>query len=177
MRCWPRSLSGILETLLGILSKRPRGQQCPHTCTPPAQHGSSTIATLRPTLPIYQPNIAHLPAQHCPSTSPTLPIYQPNIAYLQPNIAHNWPMGCAAGPGPRPASWKRFCEFSKSGQEVSNAHIHAHHQPNIAHLPAQHCPSTSPTLPKSQPAYIFAHPWLSPPNPFLNITNNSEGTC
>ena len=38
MRCWPRSLSGILETLLGFVSKRLRGQRCPLVCTPAAQH-------------------------------------------------------------------------------------------------------------------------------------------
>ena len=69
------------------------------------------------------PNIAHSASSTLPIRLPiiticlTLPSGRQSMAdhHYQPNTAHNahshslkMPMGCAAGPGPRPASWKRL---------------------------------------------------------------------
>ena len=61
--------------------------------------------------------------------------------------AYHSPMGCAAGPGPRPASWKRFWDLLKAAKRP----VLPTPVPIVAHICAHHCPLLCTSLPIPRP--------------------------
>ena len=56
-------------------------------------------------------------------------------------------MGCAAGPGPRPASWKRFWGHLRTAKRPAMPTP----VPIVAHICAHHCPHLCTSLPTTRP--------------------------
>ena len=85
------------------------------------------------------------------------------FANKSPTTAHASPMGCAAGPGPRPASWKRFWEFLKAAKRSATPtfmHI------STVYMPAYHTGLL--TSPTTKP---------SPLNPLSSFRNSPCPVC
>ena len=81
---------------------------------PNIAHSADNLLPIRLPITTVCPTFAHT-QWPITTTSPTLPTAQipwPNITMgptqpTMPSHSLSMPMGCAAGPGPRPASWKR----------------------------------------------------------------------